>query len=323
MQKRNLPLWSFEYCAPTWVHTLISLLAPREATPDRNIVSSTRLCHVPQMRITNASWMKLQCGIFSVRHCNLVQTFHSQEWLISNFPCSFTRSNTWHSMKNLAFHRLLRWKMIILSILTTSLLFELGIERVNEIVRFCTPRSGYWMFTQEHSTSCWKNILNSVLSGSQPPHFCHMSEQVFPDIAGLGDAWQMTGTEAECVKFRILSRVQASCMWTCGFLPWSPLFFRFTCEYHNVAPGKPRGRWTQYKLPREEWMSRWADVKKPRDIFYLLDLGQSRVMAKLSEIKTSSFSPECIQCWNSLLISHHDCASLGYSFACTTNIRYR
>ena len=162
---------------------LIQKLAPREATPDRTIVSSTRLCHVPQMRITNASWMKLQCGIFS----------------------------------------------------------------------------GF------------------------------------------------------------LSRVQASCMWTCGFLPWSPLFFRFTCEYHNIAPGKPRGRWTQYKLPREEWLSRWADVKKPRDIFYLLNLGQSRVM---SEIKTSSFSPECIQCWNSSLISHHDCASLGYLFACTTNIRY-
>ena len=40
---------------------------------------------------------------------------------MSDFPCSLTRNMTSHSMKNLAFHRLLRWKMIILSILTTSL----------------------------------------------------------------------------------------------------------------------------------------------------------------------------------------------------------
>ena len=61
---------------------------------------------------------------------------------ISNFPCSLTRSITSHSMKNVAFHSLLGWKMIILAILTTSLihsslkgwenvLFELGSERVN------------------------------------------------------------------------------------------------------------------------------------------------------------------------------------------------
>ena len=37
-----------------------------------------------------------------------------------NFPCSLTRNITSHSMKNLAFHSLLEWKMIILPILTTS-----------------------------------------------------------------------------------------------------------------------------------------------------------------------------------------------------------
>ena len=48
--------------------------------------------------------------------------FHSQEWSISNFPCSVTRDITSHSMKNLAFHSLLRRNMIMLSILTTSLI---------------------------------------------------------------------------------------------------------------------------------------------------------------------------------------------------------
>ena len=55
---------------------------------------------------------------------------HSQEWSISNLqPCSLTRITTWDvchvcSMKNLAFHRLLRWKTIIqyCQILTASLI---------------------------------------------------------------------------------------------------------------------------------------------------------------------------------------------------------
>ena len=43
---------------------------------------------------------------------------HSWEWSISNFPCSLTRNIISHSMENLAFRSLLRWKMIILPILT-------------------------------------------------------------------------------------------------------------------------------------------------------------------------------------------------------------
>ena len=51
-----------------------------------------------------------------------LKPFHSQEWSFSNFPCSLTRNITSHSMKNaLVFHSLLRWKMITLPILTTSL----------------------------------------------------------------------------------------------------------------------------------------------------------------------------------------------------------
>ena len=52
-------------------------------------------------------------------------------WSISNFPCSFTRNITSHSMKDLAFHSWLRWKMIILPILTTSLIHFL-LKRLGE-----------------------------------------------------------------------------------------------------------------------------------------------------------------------------------------------
>ena len=45
---------------------------------------------------------------------------------VINFSCGFTRSITSHSMENLAFHRLLIWKMIILPILPTSLIHFLS-----------------------------------------------------------------------------------------------------------------------------------------------------------------------------------------------------
>ena len=51
----------------------------------------------------------------------LSQPFHSQEWSMSNFPCSFTRNITSHSMENFAMHSLLRWNKIMLPILATSL----------------------------------------------------------------------------------------------------------------------------------------------------------------------------------------------------------
>ena len=62
---------------------------------------------------------------------------------MSNFSCSLTNNSTSHSMENLAFHNSLRWKMIALPILTTSLIhflskrfgectfWELGSGRVN------------------------------------------------------------------------------------------------------------------------------------------------------------------------------------------------
>ena len=46
-------------------------------------------------------------------------TLSLQKWSMSNFSCSITRNITSHSMENLVFHGLLRWKMIIAPILTT------------------------------------------------------------------------------------------------------------------------------------------------------------------------------------------------------------
>ena len=57
---------------------------------------------------------------------------HSQEWSMPNFSRSFTRNITSHNMKNLAFHSLLRWKMIILPILTTSLSYTFLFKRFGE-----------------------------------------------------------------------------------------------------------------------------------------------------------------------------------------------
>ena len=53
------------------------------------------------------------------------------EWSMSKFPCSLTRNMTSHSMENLTFHSLLRWKVIILQILATSLIQSL-FERLGE-----------------------------------------------------------------------------------------------------------------------------------------------------------------------------------------------
>ena len=50
------------------------------------------------------------------------QPVHSQEWSSSNFPNSLARNITRHYIKNLAFRSLLRWKIMILPILTPSLI---------------------------------------------------------------------------------------------------------------------------------------------------------------------------------------------------------
>ena len=67
------------------------------------------------------------------------RTGNGKGWLMSNFPRSLTKNITSHSMKNLAFHHLLRWKIIILPILITPLMhFSLG--RLGE----CTFSTWEW-----------------------------------------------------------------------------------------------------------------------------------------------------------------------------------
>ena len=58
---------------------------------------------------------------------------HLAKWTISNFLCRLlTRNIISHSMKDVAFHRLLRWKMIILPILTTSPTYTFLFKRLGE-----------------------------------------------------------------------------------------------------------------------------------------------------------------------------------------------
>ena len=95
-------------------------------------------CHSGQRTSheTIASW---QCD------CRAVNPFTSKINQFQINPCSLTRNILSHtSVKILAFHRLLRWRWLLLLILTTSLihfslkgrenvLFELGSERVENL----------------------------------------------------------------------------------------------------------------------------------------------------------------------------------------------
>ena len=53
------------------------------------------------------------------------QPFHSQEWSISNFSCSLTRTITVTQYEGLGVSYLLRWNVIRLPVLTTSLIHSL------------------------------------------------------------------------------------------------------------------------------------------------------------------------------------------------------
>ena len=60
-------------------------------------------------------------------------TLSLPQWSISNFSCSLTRNITSHSMENSAFYSLLRWKMIITPILTTSLINTFSLWEVGRM----------------------------------------------------------------------------------------------------------------------------------------------------------------------------------------------
>ena len=74
----------------------------------------------------------------------IMSPFHSQEWSISNFPCSLTLIITSYSVENLAFHSLLKWKMIILPILTTSLI-HFRFRRFRECTFWTRVNSGGYL----------------------------------------------------------------------------------------------------------------------------------------------------------------------------------
>ena len=61
------------------------------------------------------------CYAHSTQRFRQSITLSPQEWSIIDFPCSLTRNITSHSMNSFTFHNFLRWKMIILPLLTKSL----------------------------------------------------------------------------------------------------------------------------------------------------------------------------------------------------------
>ena len=122
---------------------------------------TTWFCPQPNRQFHRIEWGALSCTsrnlaiVYRTTSVRLIRephpdiSDHSWEWSISNFSCGLTRNITSHSMENLAFHSSLRWEMIKLKILTTSLytidfrrlgecvLFELGSERVESLKSLC------------------------------------------------------------------------------------------------------------------------------------------------------------------------------------------
>ena len=88
---------------------------------------------------------------------------------MSKFPCSLTRNITSHSKENLTFHSLLRWKVIILQILATSLIQSL-FERLGEDNFWAQEWKGR-VGKQGHFVAAtlltWRHVSQTVDS------FCH------------------------------------------------------------------------------------------------------------------------------------------------------
>ena len=87
--------------------------------------------------------------------CNMINRcffFYFQDWSNSNFPCNLTRNITSHSMKNLAFHSLLRWKMITLPILT-NITYTFLLERLGECTFWAWEWKGLFLHRPNYSSS--------------------------------------------------------------------------------------------------------------------------------------------------------------------------
>ena len=88
----------------------------------------TQYCftHLPSSSLVPKSWQSATVERKRFRNVKwrLLQLHHSQEWSILNFSCNLTRNITSHSIKNLAFHSFLGWKVIMLPTLTYTFLFR-------------------------------------------------------------------------------------------------------------------------------------------------------------------------------------------------------
>ena len=84
---------------------------------------------------------------------------------MSNFPSSPTRNITSHSKENLAFHSLLRWKMILIQILTTLLMHFL-FRRLGE----CT----FWAQESKRvkTSSCVTHLYTVYYAGQCMDTYC-------------------------------------------------------------------------------------------------------------------------------------------------------
>ena len=99
---------------------------------------------------------------------------------MSNFSCSLTRNITSHSKENLAFHTLLRWKMIIIQILATPLM-HFPFKRLGE----CTFWAQEWSAQPlERNGYVTGNLFSvSTLSTFTPKSDqCQISPAASPEI---------------------------------------------------------------------------------------------------------------------------------------------
>ena len=141
------------------------------------------------------SWVALHSLVVLV---DFLLPFHYQEWSISKFPCSLTRNITSHSMKNLAFHSLLRWKMIILPILTT-LGYTVLFIRLGECIAFRRPGKNCWISSSR---------LDPFYSQAQKVHSPNLpKEKRISEVARIGNIIIFHQSKLWKPKFVILCAV--------------------------------------------------------------------------------------------------------------------
>ena len=132
-----------------------------------------------------------------------VNAFHSREWSMSNFSCSLTRNITSHSKENLAFHSLLRWKMIIIQILATSLIQSL-FERLGE----------YTFWAQEWKGEClcqsdW--LFNPFTPKGDQFQFSHIEDTKRTELVLV--QWSRPGKDGHWA--RIVAKVRSVPLCAC------------------------------------------------------------------------------------------------------------